>query len=433
MQPARFTDPSSMPSSRFDARLLLLCVVAASVGLPIAIISLSKAVLLLFALVALLWLRRRRVPTVQLSATATPTAILLALSVLALSIPWSDAPLPQALDAWAKHAKLLVIPVLLWLIRSERDATLAFFSFIGAQVFLLLGSWLLWLGVPLPWATSRMALTHYAVFSSYLDQAIMSTVTAALCWHLRHLAPGRWGRHLMLLIVLLATGNVLFVLHGRTGHLVFIALISLAIMWELPKSYRLLGGVIPFVVLAAVILGSPMVRDRMMAAVQEFNAYSEASTGPSSFGERLNYWSRSVESISQHPIVGSGVGSWNAEYRRLDQGKSPPELQRVRNPHQEYLLWGVEAGVIGILLLCNILWAVYRDALRMNLSVARATQSVLAATAIACLFNSSLFDATIGDFFCVTLGLMLALGWHARHPDPGDQVATNLSLAPKNS
>lgn len=341
--------------------------------------------------------------------------------------------MPQALEAWAKHAKLLMIPVLLWLIRSERDAKLALMSFIGTQVFLLLGSWLLRLGVPLPWATSRMALTHYAVFSSYLDQAIMSSVAAALCWHLRSFAPGRWGRHLMLLVVMLAVGNVLFVMHGRTGHVVLIALISLAIMWELPKSYRLLGCAIPFVVLAAVMLGSPMARDRMTTVTQEFRSYTETGKTNSSSSERLNYWSRSVESIAQRPVAGSGVGSWNAEYLRLDQGRGPLDSQSVRNPHQEYLLWGVEAGVIGILALCNILLAVYRDTLRMNLSMARATQSVLAAMAVACFFNSSLFDATIGDFFCVALGLMLALAWHTRHPVPLDHVATNLTPAPTGS
>lgn len=424
---------SSMSVFRPDVRLLLVCLIAASVGLPIAIISLSKAVLLLFALGALLTLRRRPAPTMQLNVTATSTAILLALGVLALSIAWSDAPLPEALDAWVKHAKLLVIPVLLWLIRSERDAKLALMSFMGAQALLLLGSWLLRLGVPVPWATSRMALTHYAVFSSYLDQAIMSSVAAALCWHLRHFAPGRWGRQFMLLIVMLAIGNVLFVMHGRTGHVVLIALVSLAIMWELPKSYRLLGSVIPFVVVAAVMLGSPMVRERMMAVTQEFNSYAETGGTNSSSGERLNYWSRSAESITQHPLAGSGVGSWNSEYRRLDQGKGPLHSQSVRNPHQEFLLWGVEAGVIGILLLCNILWAVYRDSLRMNLSMARATQSLLAAMVIACLFNSSLFDATIGDFFCVALGLMLALGWHTQYPAPIGPVATNLSPARRPS
>jgi hypothetical protein len=32
------------------------------------------------------------------------------------------------------------------------------------------------------------------------------------------------------------------------------------------------------------------------------------------------------------------------------------------------------------------------------------------------MLNSSLFDATIGDFFCVALALTLALGWHTRLP-----------------
>ncbi|MDP1565095.1 MAG: hypothetical protein Q8M91_10100 [Polaromonas sp.] len=31
--------------------------------------------------------------------------------------------------------------------------------------------------------------------------------------------------------------------------------------------------------------------------------------------------------------------------------------RNVRNPHQEFLRWGVEAGVIGLVLLCNFLLA----------------------------------------------------------------------------
>ena len=403
-----------MPKFAINFRLVIVCVAAASVGLPVAIISLSKALLLLFALGALLWLGRRSAPAADLKAIATPTAVLLALAGLAVSITWSDAPLPQALEAWAKHAKLLVIPVLLYLIRSEQDARLALLSFIAAQVFLLLSSWMLLFQVPLPWATSSVALTEYAVFSSRLDQPIMSGVTAAVCWHLRHLAPGRWGRQLALAVVALALANVFFVMIGRTGHVVLIALISLAIMWELPKSYRLLAVSAPFLVLLVVLLGSPKVRDRMMTAVQELDSYTKTGNTASSSGERLNYWYRSIESIVQHPIAGSGVGSWNKEYRRLDQSRGPVHAQNIRNPHQEYLLWGVEAGVIGIALLLNFLLAVYRDTLRMSAPLTRATQSVLAALAIACLFNSILFDALIGDFFGVALGVMLALGWHAR-------------------
>jgi len=41
---------------------------------------------------------------------------------------------------------------------------------------------------------------------------------------------------------------------------------------------------------------------------------------------------------------------------------------------------------------------------------ARALQSTLVALAVACLFNSTLYDGLIGDFFCVLIGLLLALG-----------------------
>lgn len=403
-----------MPPTAVYIRPALVCLAAASVGLPIAIISLSKALLLLGAIGSVFWLRSQPASKASLTTLATPIAIVLALAGLAASLGWTDAPLAQAGGAWAKHAKLLLIPVLLFMIRSPGEARLALLSFVGAQVFLLVSSTLLALQLPVPWATSNTALTEYAVFSSRLDQPIMGGATAALCWHLRHLAPGRWGRPLAMAVGLLALVNVFWVMNGRTGHIVLVALVSLAVFWELPVRWRLWAGAVPFVLLLGLFLGSSSVRERMTGAAQELDSYTKIGNTDSSSGERLNYWRRSLESMAQHPITGSGVGSWNAEYRRLDQGRGPVNAQNVRNPHQEYLLWGVEAGVIGMALLLNFFVAVYRDTLAMTAPVARASRSVLAALTLACGFNSSLFDATIGDFFCVALGLLLALGWHTR-------------------
>jgi hypothetical protein len=42
--------------------------------------------------------------------------------------------------------------------------------------------------------------------------------------------------------------------------------------------------------------------------------------------------------------------------------------------------------------------------------VQRATHTAVAVTTVACLFNSSLYDALIGDYLCTVLGLLLALG-----------------------
>ena len=83
---------------------------------------------------------------------------------------------------------------------------------------------------------------------------------------------------------------------------------------------------------------------------------------------------------------------------------------KIRNPHQEYLLWGVELGAGGTLLLLLLILCLVRDARQFDPPIARATLSVVAAMAVACLFNSALYDGLIGDFFCVTLGLLMALG-----------------------
>ena len=70
----------------------------------------------------------------------------------------------------------------------------------------------------------------------------------------------------------------------------------------------------------------------------------------------------------------------------------------------------MQLGIPGILLLVALMISITRDTLGMETMHARAAQSTLIALSVACLFNSSIYDALIGDFFCVALGLLMALG-----------------------
>jgi O-antigen ligase len=130
---------------------------------------------------------------------------------------------------------------------------------------------------------------------------------------------------------------------------------------------------------------------------------------------RLDLWQRSLQSLAESPWKGTGVGSWNREFARQEaiHAKAMPSNEASKqhhNPHQEYLLWGVEMGLPGILLLCALFVTIYRDSRPLATPERRALQSVLLALLVACLFNCALHDAMIGDFFCITLGLLLALG-----------------------
>jgi len=391
---------------------------AASVGLSMVLISVTKLLLVFCGLANLLFARRGSLSAGGMRESRTPAMLLLALFMFALSLSWSVASQAEAVSAAAKYGKLLVIALMVLLIRTRREAIYVLAAFATTQLFLLLSSWMLFARLPVPWATSNMALTHYAVFSSYLDQGIMGAVFAALCWHLRGLLPGRFGKHLAVAVALLALGNVLFVLTGRSGHLIAIALLSMAVMWELPKHYRLAAVLLPFALLAALAAGSPSVRMRMVQVHNDVRAFSftqgvdiNAGTTANSSGIRLHFWHRALQSIHDNPILGSGAGSWASEYNRLEQrDRAKYNAVKGGNPHQEYLLWGVQLGIPGVLLLCALMITILKDTMKMEAPYARATQSALLGLAIACLFNSSLYDALIGDFFCVLIGLLLALG-----------------------
>jgi O-antigen ligase len=415
-------------------RLVLVCIAAASVGLPIALISIAKTLLLIGGAAILLFRKNdsnRDAAAHQLRLT--PKTVLLIIAAFAASLFWTTAGEAEALSSLGKYGKLLMIPLVVFLVQDRKEALYALSAFAIAQVFLLLSSWMLFLHLPVPWATSPSAMIFHAAFSSYLDEGIMTALFAAICWHLRGLVPLRYGRFLATAIAAAGLLNVFFVFDGRTGHLVAVAVVSLAVMWELPPRARFAILFLPFLLLLLASAISPKVQTRLAMVKNEVQAFSLVkgetfATGTSS-GIRLQLWHRALQSIEQSPLLGSGVGSWSNEFNRIEkqQSSSPQKVTGFSNPHQEYLQWGVQLGIPGILLFLTLLISIFRDTLSMEKMAARAAQSALTALAVACLFNSSIYDALIGDFFCITLGLLLALGVYGpeavQHAPAGDRRA----------
>jgi O-antigen ligase len=406
------TPTTILRTKKINFRLAVICLTAASVGLPIAIISIAK--LLLLGCVMAVPLLARNLPQngASLLKTWTLPAVLAALLAFALSLLWTVAPQEEALGSLAKYGKLLIIVVMMVLIRERREAIYAVGAFSLSQLLVVASSWLLFADLPVAWATSRNTLSHYTVFSGYLDQGIMSAVFAAVCWHLRGLMPGRYGPQIAVAVAVASLANVFFVLAGRSGQLVGVALLSLAIMWQLPKRYRIVVAVLPFLLVLVLFVASPTMRERLTLLKTEVQTYSPKQETNTSSGVRLTFWRTAAQVIAQRPLAGTGVGSWSTEYNRMERQKNPEHknIAPNGNPHQEYLYWGVQLGIPGLLLFAAFLLSVLRDTMKMETPYARAAQSALLALAVCCLFNASLYDGLIGDFFCVLLGLLLALG-----------------------
>jgi O-antigen ligase len=323
----------------------------------------------------------------------------------------------QSTAVWAfvKHLKLLEIVLILGLVRTARESRITLIAFAGAQIFLLVSSWALFAGIPIPWVTEPIG--RNVVFSSYLDQSIILATAAAILWHLR--SEGIIPRWLAIGFALLAMINVFLLLEGRTGYLVALALLSLAAMWAMPHRWRLISFVTtPFVVLLALILFSAQVRERIGLGITESQNFSVQTEGAStlkasSMGWRFNAWHRSLQAIQDKPMLGHGVGSWTPAVKRFEGNTAVDTFgnDNYSNPHEEYLLWGVELGVGGVILLLLLMVCVIRDSRQFPSAIQRATLSILTAMAVACLFNSAIYDDLMGDFLCISLGLLMALGY----------------------
>ena len=428
---------TSEHQSIWSFRLAIVLLTALSVSLPIAFISLAKFLLFVTGLVFIIANQFTKIQYQKWYHRWSTYVIMVIVVAFALSLFWTEVDIDFALKTFVKHAKLLGILLLVFLIRSEHEARIAITVFVLAQVFILINSWLLFFGFIAPWITNSQADlgTKYVVFSeSYLDQSIMFCATAAVLWHLR--SSFMWPRWLAIFTALAALLNVLVLLPGRTGYLAAVAVLSLALMWKMNQRRRLITlAAAPFLIVLGLSLSSGQLHDRIFLAVTEVKSNAHHVETGSSSGWRLNAWKRSIEAISEKPLYGYGVGSWTPAIKRL-QGITAIEVfgkDNSSNPHQEFLLWGVEMGIGGTLLLLALLISIVKDAREFTPDIQRATLSVVAVIAIACCFNSALFDDLMGDFLCVSIGLLLALGVQSAHQSkrnpPSQAIAPQLYSA----
>jgi O-antigen ligase len=109
------------------------------------------------------------------------------------------------------------------------------------------------------------------------------------------------------------------------------------------------------------------------------------------------------------------------EYER--RNANDPEILKtfpgLGNPHNDYLLIGVQLGWVGIALFVAALGALYRLAGQLPVERAWLARGTLVAYASGALVNSFLWDAAEGTIFVLLIGTLFAGPWPpARAADP---------------
>ena len=129
-------------------------------------------------------------------------------------------------------------------------------------------------------------------------------------------------------------------------------------------------------------------------------------------------------------MTGYGIGNWTPVIKRLygEQGNALFGTGNGSNPHQELLLWTVELGAVGALLFLGLLYALFLDTKAFDPPTRRASRSLAVMLLITCMFNSPLYDDLMGDYFCVALGVLLALGLQDNREKANRQFGSCVSV-----
>jgi O-antigen ligase len=391
-------------------RLYSLCFLALSVSLGVALVSLAKLMLLIAVLLQMLSeVRQRHQPLLPTATAKLPWPSSLwwgaaALLWMGLSMAWSSAPADAAWLSLSRHARWLVLPAAFYLLRAGTPAWPVLQCLVAGQLFVLLSSWLMVLGIPLPWAISVMSPDNAVVFTSTIEQPITCTLMMLVVWYFRDQWPVPHRRFAVWAVLALTSANVLLVVTGRTGQMAVLLAWVFILLGVLPRRYRWGVLLLPVLVALGVGLGSERMQQRWLKASSDVMALQQ---GPlkeeNSLGFRIDAWQKSVQAVAEKPVWGHGVGAWNHAYEA--QGGTIP---KANDPHQQFLLWAVESGGVGVALFVGFLGLLWRNAQNLPWAARWGLRSALAIEVLTGLANSTLLGAGIGEFFLLLWAGLLA-------------------------
>ncbi len=374
-----------------------------SAALTCFFIPLSTSLLAAFSgLAFLFWVLSGRCLNLKAILAKYPQAALalILLVLFLLGLLYTPENLGEALDNLKKYRELIFMLMVLSLFHGKpREARLALNCFAAGLMVLMLISYLIFFGF--------MTSMQTAVGDSHIHHITHSFFMAVLAfWSLHKFSAGSKFRYLWLPVFLLASANLALVTPGRTGMMVYVLLIILYLWQRLSAKVFFLAAAFLCLIMTGIYYKSDNVSSRLQKAVSEVQNY-QPGIARTSMGMRLDWYQNSVELIRQKPLLGHGTGSFAKVQGQIIKGTWTAPTD---NPHNEYLLIGVQLGLVGL----TVFMAVFSAQLFCSFKLPEYNRNMLQGMVISmmtgCLMNSFLFDSMQGHFYAFITALLFSSG-----------------------
>ena len=372
--------------------------VAVAVSLPWS--TSATSILLVVWLLALIPVLRPADLRDELGHPAGGLPVLLVL-LGAAGMVWADVPLADRLGGLEGFLKLLAIPLLMVQFSRSDRGYYVFVGFLLSCTALLLASIVGWVWPDLSKSQQPGVLTK-----NYIVQSIEFTICAAVLFHLAisRAIERRWAYSIALFALALTfLGDIFFIVTGRTALVIIPALI-LAYGLRFFGWRGLIGAAaLGLVIVASVWTTSGYIRERVTAIYTEA-VQAETKNVRTSSGERIAFWTKSIDFIASAPLIGHGTGSITEMYRQAAIGGSGVSGVVTTNPHNQTFAVGIQLGFLGIVVLW-MMWVSQLALFRSEDLIGWIGLVVVVQNIVGSLFNSFIFDFTEGWLYVVGVGV----------------------------
>ncbi len=207
-----------------------------------------------------------------------------------------------------------------------------------------------------------------------------------------------------MVLLLLASYNILFMVWGRTGYLALFVAVAVWLFMALSSKQRVVAGFCMFLAVSMFFALPNRAMDRLNIGMKEVDKYLTAQeqgvqyNNYNSMGLRTAFVKESWRMIKEAPILGHGAGSF---YYAIPRYK-----YSVNNPHNAYLLEAVQLGVVGLTVFLGWLFFCYKAAWRLPDKKRNFYIAALSAYMACNFFNSFIIDFSEGVLFVIITAVL---------------------------
>ena len=318
------------------------------------------------------------------------------------------------------HIFRVALVLCMGMILSLDQARAAFAGFLAGSAFaaMIVAVHHAW-GLP-DWALWSSLLVTRNNFSSGNMITMATAYGACLVVALGH-SVSRQARWLLLALAVALGLTVAMHALSRNAQLLLAALTLVALLYRFRNTKAVLGGLATIALLvAATWYFSPTTSERFVEMAQNVQAIAVDQNYSTSVGVRWRMYEEAVNGMLDHPVLGTGLGSWLPRWRGVwkQLGPSQPLEQHaffaeINNPHNDFLLAGMETGVPGMVLLTWLLASIIRVGWRDGSAPGGMIVVIGLSIAVTAMVNAPFRDAAMGMTLLWLLGAGMAL-----QPDP---------------